>query len=237
MPSVSPRCSVKLTPSTARTTPASVKNQVCRFIQHASTDAIGSAASRMRIEPVAHAVADEVEADHHGQDGEAGKRRDPPLRSPARAPPTPSIPIRRSAAPRPSPRNDRPANTRMALPRSSVTSTTSGPSAFGTIWRNRMWVGPKPIGLCRCDVFRRTLADHQAARQAGEFRPPHHQHGNHRVARADAERRGDRHRQDDRRKAEHQVGGAHQRLPRPSRAYTQRSRRAACRTSARPAQR
>ena len=31
MPSVSPGRSVKLTPSTARTTPASVKNQVCRF--------------------------------------------------------------------------------------------------------------------------------------------------------------------------------------------------------------
>ena len=110
----------------------------------------------------------------------------------------------------PRPRNDRPANTRMALPRSSVISTTSGPTAFGRIWRNRMWVGAKPMVLGRRDVFQRALAEHQAARQAGEFRPPHHQHGDHRVARADAQRRGDRHRQDDRREAEHQVGGAHQ---------------------------
>src|SRR6202035_3014269 len=75
MPSVSPGRNEKLTPSTARTTPVSVKNHVCRF----STWRLGSAASRMRIKPVADAVTDEVEADHHGEDGKPGECRDPPL--------------------------------------------------------------------------------------------------------------------------------------------------------------
>jgi hypothetical protein len=40
--------------------------------------------------------------------------------------------------PRPDPHYRHPANTRIALPRSSVISTTNGPTALGRIWRNRM---------------------------------------------------------------------------------------------------
>src|SRR6185437_6556160 len=75
MPNVSPARWSKLTPSTARTGPASVRNQVRRSRTRSSTSAV----SGMRIEPVAQAVADEVEAHHHRQDGEPGKRRHPPL--------------------------------------------------------------------------------------------------------------------------------------------------------------
>src|SRR2546429_237520 len=38
-----------------------------------------SSSARPRIEPVADAVAKEVEAEHHGQDRQARKCRDPPL--------------------------------------------------------------------------------------------------------------------------------------------------------------
>src|SRR3984957_4690506 len=76
MPSVSPRRSVKLTPSTARTTPASVKNQVRRSVTRSSR----SASSCMWVEPVTQAVAHEVEADDNSQEGKAGECRDPPLR-------------------------------------------------------------------------------------------------------------------------------------------------------------
>src|SRR5665213_3066826 len=76
MPRVSPRRSVKLTPSTARTTPASVKNQVRRSLTCSS----GSASSGIRVEPVAQAVAYEVEADYHRQDRYAREGRHPPLR-------------------------------------------------------------------------------------------------------------------------------------------------------------
>src|SRR5580692_10500174 len=87
IPSVSPRFSVKLTPSTARTTPASVKNQVRRSLTCSNGSApVGistlgiSASSRMRVEPIAKTVADEVEADHHRQDRQAREGRHPPLR-------------------------------------------------------------------------------------------------------------------------------------------------------------
>src|ERR1700755_494808 len=75
MPSVSPACRSKLTPSTARTGPESVRNQVRR----SRTCSNGSAAVGMRIEPVAEAVAHEVEGHHHRQDGQTGKGGHPPL--------------------------------------------------------------------------------------------------------------------------------------------------------------
>ena len=71
---------------------------------------------------------------------------------------------------------------------------------------------PEAERLRRLDIFGAALPDHQAAREPREFRPPHDEHGDHGVARADAERRGDRHCEDDRREAEHEVGDAHQRL-------------------------
>src|SRR4029077_8976130 len=75
MPSVSPACTSKLTPSTARTGPESVRNQVRR----SRTWSNGSAAAGMRIEPIAKAIAHEVEAHHHRQDGQPRKGGHPPL--------------------------------------------------------------------------------------------------------------------------------------------------------------
>src|ERR1700693_4283397 len=76
MPRVSPAKRSKLTPSTARTGPASVRNQVRRSL----TLRIGaSPRSRMRIQPVPDAVAHEIEAKHHRKDGNSGEGRAPPL--------------------------------------------------------------------------------------------------------------------------------------------------------------
>src|SRR5262249_48513253 len=47
----------------------------------------------------------------------------------------------------PRPRNDKPAKVIMALPTSSVTSTISGPTALGTIWRSTMRAGLSPITI------------------------------------------------------------------------------------------
>src|SRR5690349_10940402 len=75
MPSVSPRRRSKLTPSTARTGPASVRNQVRRSRTCSSTSAV----SGMGIQPVAQAITDEVEAHDHRQDGQAREGGHPPL--------------------------------------------------------------------------------------------------------------------------------------------------------------
>src|SRR3954462_4085004 len=75
MPSVSPARRSKLTPSTARTGPASLRNQVRRSRTCSSTSAV----SCMGVQPVAQAVADEVEAHDHGEDRQAGEGRHPPL--------------------------------------------------------------------------------------------------------------------------------------------------------------
>src|SRR3954470_14656189 len=75
MPSVSPARRSKLTPSTARTGPESVMNQVRRSRTWSSTSAV----SGMGIQPVAQPVADEVEAHDHGQDRQPRKGRHPPL--------------------------------------------------------------------------------------------------------------------------------------------------------------
>ena len=61
----------------------------------------GSAAVGMRIEPIAKAVAHEVEAHHHRQDGQARERWPPTIAAPARALRRPSNPIPASAAPCP----------------------------------------------------------------------------------------------------------------------------------------
>ena len=141
MPSVSPGRSVKLTPSTARTTPASVKNQVCRSstwrMGFSGVAACGSSQSRMpsptKLKPITTvrmARPGKVATHHWFTSSRPSDTIDPHSGV---------------GGTTPRPRNDRPANTRMALPRSSVTSTISGPTAFGMIWRNRMCVGPKPI--------------------------------------------------------------------------------------------
>src|SRR5258707_9130708 len=85
MPSVSPACRSKLTPSTARTGPESVRNQVRRSRTcskgapgcNASAGTNGSAAIGMRIEPVAEAGAHEIEGHHHRQDGQTRESRHP----------------------------------------------------------------------------------------------------------------------------------------------------------------
>src|SRR5690348_4879724 len=77
-PSVSPGCTVKLTPSTARTTPASVS----KYVRRSRTSSSGLrilATPGAGIEPVTDSVSEEVETHHHGEDGEARERRAPPL--------------------------------------------------------------------------------------------------------------------------------------------------------------
>src|SRR5438105_4800620 len=96
MPSVSPAATEKLTPSTARTTPASVKKYVLRSRTSStvrpacgarSASGAGSSAfiatpsspARLGIEPVADAVAEKVETEHDGQNRKSREGRDPPL--------------------------------------------------------------------------------------------------------------------------------------------------------------
>src|SRR5262245_66332550 len=72
-PSTSPAATSKLTPSTARTAPARVKKWVRRF----STSRV--LALKARIEHVAQAVADQVDAHDRGEEGDARIEADPVL--------------------------------------------------------------------------------------------------------------------------------------------------------------
>src|SRR3954462_3726954 len=80
MPTVSPLAIVRLTCSTARTTPWRVENSTVR----ARTSSKGSAvmpASRapLRIDDVAQAVAQGVEAEHRDHQRRTRKKGDPPF--------------------------------------------------------------------------------------------------------------------------------------------------------------
>src|SRR4051794_40840861 len=68
--SVPPRFRLKLAPSTARSSPSSVLNTVRRSFTSSSRSLVGLAA--IGIRRVAQPVAEEVEAQHHGDDEAAG---------------------------------------------------------------------------------------------------------------------------------------------------------------------
>src|SRR5205823_5506610 len=77
MPSVSPGATVKLTPSTALTTPRRVK----KYVRRSSTCSSGCTTldlPQAGVQPVAQPVAQEVARQHHHADRQAGEERDPP---------------------------------------------------------------------------------------------------------------------------------------------------------------
>src|SRR5438093_8265719 len=82
MPSVSPRCRSKLTPSTARTVFSSSAKYVRRFLTESSITRAASPLPHLRIERVAQAIAEEIEREerdghrHTGTNELPGKQRD-----------------------------------------------------------------------------------------------------------------------------------------------------------------
>ena len=80
------------------------------------------------------------------------------------------------------------------------------------MWRSEDAAGLEADDDRGLDIFLRALHQHEAVGEPGEFRPPHDQHGDDGVGRADAERGRDGQRQDDRRKAQHEIGEAHDQL-------------------------
>src|SRR2546430_270478 len=81
MASVSPRTTEKETPSTARTTPSRVKKYVFNPLTSRSAE-LGTyavfmalhAASKPRVERIAHAVAEQVHGEHRQRQTDAGKQ-------------------------------------------------------------------------------------------------------------------------------------------------------------------
>ena len=149
MPSVSPGRTVKLTPSTARMTPASVwkyvwRSSTWRMGTSRSTAGRparpGSAASGTGVQPVSRPSPRKLKprttvriarpgnvATHHC----AVRRRPSAIMEPHSA----------VGGTTPSPRKLRPAKVRMAAPTSSVISTISGPAALGRMWNPRILAG------------------------------------------------------------------------------------------------
>src|ERR1700719_3676768 len=86
MPRVSPLRTLMLTCSTARTVPRRVANSTVRSRTSSSgisavSDMIASPVSGppLRVDDVAHPVAEQIEAEHREHQRGAGKERDPPL--------------------------------------------------------------------------------------------------------------------------------------------------------------
>src|SRR4029079_13349765 len=77
---VSPLAMAKESPSTARSLPSSVANSTWRSSTSSSgAPAIGASdPPPARIKRIAQGVAEQVEADHHGEDRQAGEGGDPP---------------------------------------------------------------------------------------------------------------------------------------------------------------
>src|ERR1700720_3325934 len=81
MPSVSPFATDMLTCCTALTMPRRVANSTVRSLTSSSGCAVIFSISRpsLRIDDVAQAVAEQVEAEHRDHQGDTGKQRDPPF--------------------------------------------------------------------------------------------------------------------------------------------------------------
>src|SRR5262245_19343487 len=79
MPTVSPLAIVTLTCSTARTMPRRVENSTVRSLMLSRGTASAMSGAPLRIDDVAQAVAEQVEAEHRDHQRRAGKERDPPF--------------------------------------------------------------------------------------------------------------------------------------------------------------
>ena len=88
-------------------------------------------ARRRRVEGVAQRVADEVERHHDGEDGETREDPEPPRVEVLDRSRRPSMPHSGVGGLAPSPRNDRPESSRIAVPMSRLASTSTGPTMFG----------------------------------------------------------------------------------------------------------
>src|SRR5579863_9999127 len=79
MPSVSPLATWMLMFCTAFTMPRRVENSTVRSLTSSSGNALIGSSSPLRIDQIAQAVAEQVEAEHCDHQRAAGKERDPPL--------------------------------------------------------------------------------------------------------------------------------------------------------------
>src|SRR6266567_6413019 len=77
IPTVSPACTDRLTPSTARVMPSSVTNWVRRSSTRRSASTMSHPPGEARIEPVAQPVAHQVDREHGQREAGAGKKDRP----------------------------------------------------------------------------------------------------------------------------------------------------------------
>ena len=117
-----------------------------------------------------------------------------------------SNPIRGRSGGGPRPRKLSVAKVRIACPRSSVPRITSGEMVLGRTWWRNMRVRVAPSACAARHELAVPRGQDQSAHIAGVGRPPGDHDGDDRVAHPRAQRRRDHHRQDDRRKSEHEVG-------------------------------
>src|SRR5215470_15814924 len=79
MPTVSPLAMVTSTCSTARTMPRRVENSTVRSRTSSRGTASVMSGPALRVDDIAQAVAQEVEAEHRDHQRGAGEERDPPF--------------------------------------------------------------------------------------------------------------------------------------------------------------
>src|ERR1700733_14184758 len=79
MPSVSPLATAMLTCCTAFTMPRRVENSTVRSLTSSSGSAVIDLRPPLRVDQIAQAVAEQVEAEHRDHQRSAGKERHPPL--------------------------------------------------------------------------------------------------------------------------------------------------------------
>ena len=143
-----------------------------------SSSALARRSTVLRVEHVAQAVAEQVEAEADDEDGDARHGRHPPLVEDEARPAEIIAPHSGSGGCAPRPRKPRPAAVRMMPAMSSVRRTITEDRHIGTMWRSMMRAGRGALQLDRRDVV--GLARWSASRPA---------RGAHRAARG--ERDGD----------------------------------------------
>ena len=125
----------------------------------------------------------------------------------------------------PRPRNDSPESRRIALPTSSVASTSTGPTTFGSTSRTSARRAERAEQPRRPDVLRLADREDEAAHDARVRRPGDDHEREDGVRKPAPERGRHDHREDDRREGEDEIGGAHHGPVRPSRGSSRRPHR------------
>ena len=197
---------------------------------------------QLRVEHVAQAVAEQVEAEHGEDDGEARERApDRARRSCGSARRTACGPSSASAAARRGRHRRAPASARMPSANWIVPCTISRLAMLGRMCSSVISAVPLPAARAARMNSRGQSASAPAARDAGEHRDVEDADGDDGVDRARPEDRGDHDRRQQRREGEDEIVDAHQDLVEQAAARRRPAARAArrcpCRCRPRPAPR